>query len=364
MPGKLRYVLLAVLAIAVLAVPLAVMAQEGEEDPGTAYVIVANFSPNAPPVDIYIDGALIAQELAFPAGTYPVEISAGPIWVEVRLSGSEITDAPLVAGEAVLGDGEYYIVPVMNITERAQFGAYLVPVHAALAEGQTRVQFFHSVPGGPRFDVINAVTETVDVPALDFGYVEDPVVLPDMDAGTYHWQVWTNNIVWTNVIEGPNADDPPTLAFDMGELTLEAGIIYSFYIVGSPVVDMPILGLVLAMPVGGGQPAAPPQPPGGTPLPTPVPTSTPTPTTTAGTTITPTASFTPTATFTPSPTSTEPTPTIETGAPCNCSQDLYDCDDFPLTNGTTAQQCFDYCKTQTGRDVHGLDADGDELACE
>jgi hypothetical protein len=258
MPRKLRIAIFTVLAIAVLAVPLAVLAQEGGENTGTAHVIVANFSPDAPPVDIYIGGALIAEDLAFPAGTYPVDIGAGPVWVEVRYSSAAVTDPPLVAGEAVLGANEFYIIPVMNITERAQFGAYRIPVYETLAADETRAQFFHAVPQGPRMDVINTVTNQIDVPALSFGYVEDPVTLPNLKAGTYHWQVWTNNKVWTNVEEGPDSEIPPALAFDMGELDLKAGIIYSFYLVGSPAVDMPILGLVLAMPYGGGMPAQPP----------------------------------------------------------------------------------------------------------
>jgi hypothetical protein len=297
MSRRRRIVIITVLVIAALIVPLVVLAQEDQEDTGTAFVIVANFSPDAPAVDIYIDGALIGQELTFPAGTLPVEISAGPVWVEARYSSSADTDPALVAGEAILGKGDYYIIPIMNITERAQFGAYRIPVYDPLGENETRVQFFHSVPQAPRMDVIDFDTEEVKVPALDFGYVEDPVTLPNMEAGVYHWQVWTNNEMWTNAEKGTG--EPPVLAFDMGALELKARTIYSFYMVGSPAVDMPILALVLAMPYGGGLPAQPPVSPSGTP-PTQKPTATATgPTPTITPTFTPTPTYTPTATPTP-----------------------------------------------------------------
>ena len=44
------------------------------------------------------------------------------------------------------------------------------------------------------------------------------------------------------------------------------------------------------------------------------------------------------------------------------SADLYDCGDFATQ--FQAQQCFDSCWVVTGRDVHGLDADWDHVACE
>lgn len=46
---------------------------------------------------------------------------------------------------------------------------------------------------------------------------------------------------------------------------------------------------------------------------------------------------------------------------CSCSID-YNCPDF--SSHTAAQTCFDYCKSKGYGDVHGLDRDDDNLACE
>lgn len=62
---------------------------------------------------------------------------------------------------------------------------------------------------------------------------------------------------------------------------------------------------------------------------------------------------------TPQPTTAQPS-----GLVCDCSHDTYKCDDFPLPNGTSAQQCFEYCLTAVSRDIHRLDHDNDGLACE
>lgn len=49
---------------------------------------------------------------------------------------------------------------------------------------------------------------------------------------------------------------------------------------------------------------------------------------------------------------------------CECSKDKYNCKDFPLSDGTTAQQCYDYCKSIGKGDIHKLDRDKDGKACD
>lgn len=65
------------------------------------------------------------------------------------------------------------------------------------------------------------------------------------------------------------------------------------------------------------------------------------------------------------PTTPLPTVAVSSSTPvCDCSGDSYNCKDFPLSNGVTAQKCYDYCKAQGKGDVHKLDRDKDGLACE
>lgn len=255
MSSRLRIVLLIALVLAALMIPVAAMAEEST-DTGKATVIVANFSPDSPPVDIYINGVLLGEYLFFGEGAYPAQVNAGPVWVAIHDALAPITDPPIVDGEAILGKGEYYIIPAMNVTERAQFGAYRLPLFEPMGLNNMRVQFFHSVPEGARMDVIDVATKNKVVEAM--GYVEDPVTLSNLPAGKYYWQVWTNNkVIFPGHIEDPNPP-PDVLVFDMGTLNLEAGYVYSFYVVGSPKGDPAMLVLVLTMPYGGGEPGPPP----------------------------------------------------------------------------------------------------------
>lgn len=97
-----------------------------------------------------------------------------------------------------------------------------------------------------------------------------------------------------------------------------------------------------------------------TSLPTPTATKIPTQTHTPP----PSATRTSTATSQPTATTRPPDTAVPTTASCTCSGNVYNCASFPLPDGTTADQCFDYCIAQGAGDIHGLDGDNDNHACE
>lgn len=54
--------------------------------------------------------------------------------------------------------------------------------------------------------------------------------------------------------------------------------------------------------------------------------------------------------------------TRRVNAPCNCTADLLDCNDFQTR--AKAQVCFNYCRREGAGDIHFLDDDYDGIACE
>ncbi len=93
---------------------------------------------------------------------------------------------------------------------------------------------------------------------------------------------------------------------------------------------------------------------------------------------TPADTFTLPFAVTPRPTPTTPTTktkyispsqttVIATKAPatlfCDCSKPGYFCSDFPLENGVTSQQCYEYCKSLGKGDIHSLDGNDDGIVC-
>ncbi len=57
----------------------------------------------------------------------------------------------------------------------------------------------------------------------------------------------------------------------------------------------------------------------------------------------------------------EPEPAVEPKN-CDCSGNVYNCPNFKTHN--EAQSCFEYCKQQGKGDIHKLDTDKDNIACE
>jgi hypothetical protein len=301
MPKKLQVGLWLALILIALAIPAGVLAKTTAQGTGNAFVMVGNFSPNSSPVNIYINGALLGRSLSFSQATFPATVKAGEIFIEIR---SASNNALIVNGYKTVNANDYYMVPFMNTVERAQFGAYRIPVYETLGTTETRVQFFHAVPRGPRLDVftVAGTGNTVRTEIIDaMGYVEDPRIVDRIPAGTYRYQVWTDyRTLFPGAIFDPNPQ-PDRLVMDLGSLALRARVIYSFFIIGSNSGAAPgNLALVLAMPYGGGAPVAPPGGPGTasggpvvaqrsvTPGPSPTPTRTPTATPTNTPTPTPT----------------------------------------------------------------------------
>lgn len=108
-----------------------------------------------------------------------------------------------------------------------------------------------------------------------------------------------------------------------------------------------------------------------TPKPTPVYTPKPTPVVTRTPSYivtprpTPTKTIVTAAYIAPSKTSTPiSSTTTSSSSVCDCSGDRYKCADFPLANGVTAQQCFNYCNSIGMGDIHRLDGDNNGYVCE
>jgi len=72
-----------------------------------------------------------------------------------------------------------------------------------------------------------------------------------------------------------------------------------------------------------------------------------------------------TKTYTPIPTTSPIQTTIaanQNSGFCSCITNSLNCDDFE--SQIEAQECFDYCKSLGKGDIHRLDADKNEIACE
>lgn len=120
-------------------------------------VAVIHASPDAPNVNVLVDGTTAVTGLAFGQGTAPVTLATGAhtFAVQAQLPGGTVaTVIPASGGtlsETLAADTQYIIVAEGTVSDIGPqiYTRPLTPV----AAGQARVQVFHAAPAAPKVDV-------------------------------------------------------------------------------------------------------------------------------------------------------------------------------------------------------------------
>jgi hypothetical protein len=198
---------------------------------GDACINVVHASPDAPNVDIYLDGQLALSNLAF--GWYGgwVAVPAGDHQVQVTATGTAPDTAVIDATVTVESGMAYHIAATGYLAEITPqiYQADVSPID----EGSARVRVVHTVPDAPAVDV--AVTGgDVLVPNLAFPSASDYLTVP---AGAYDLEV---RIAGSADVALPL----PGTAFD-------ANTVYEVFAIGS-VADGILAALVIPSPIHGG----------------------------------------------------------------------------------------------------------------
>lgn len=208
------------------------------QDSGTAMVRVVHASPDAPPVDVWVDGNRAIQGLAFGNATDFVSLPAGTHQVAVTPAnqpiGSAVIDTPLT-----LQAGMAYEVAAVG--KLANIAAQVYPVDLSpLAAGKARVRVVHASPDTPAVDV--AVTGG---PVL-FSNVSFPngTDYATVDAGTYNLDV--------------RPAGTSTVALALRNVSLKASTVYDVFAIGlsgdkslKPLILTGTAGATSQMPVTG-----------------------------------------------------------------------------------------------------------------
>ncbi|RNF38126.1 DUF4397 domain-containing protein [Planococcus salinus] len=153
-------------------------------DSHTAKLRVVHASPDAPAVDVYVNGDLTLEEVPFKADSGYLDVPAGTHTVEVFAAGSEYSE-----GEAVLQAdlsveaGQAYTVAAANTLESLEF--VVAEDSMSVTEGKAKVRVGHLSPDAPAVDVGiiggDAVFSGAEFPAVT-DYTE-------LDAGTYDLEI-------------------------------------------------------------------------------------------------------------------------------------------------------------------------------
>jgi len=196
-----------VFALLALIPAAGVAAQEDQ-----ARLRVVHASPDAPNVDIWVDGAVAISNLAFQDATDYIALPAGDYDVAVTPTGGTAADAVIEATLTLDGGMDYTVAAVGQVADIQPL--VLEDNNAAPAEGKAHIRVVHASP---------------DAPAVDIAVAGGPVLIDNLafptaaeylpvDAATYNLQV------------RPTGTE--TSALDINGFVAEAGTVYTVFAVG------------------------------------------------------------------------------------------------------------------------------------
>lgn len=193
--------------IAVMALATTTFAQ------GNSRVRVVHASPDAPAVDVYVNGNKTLSDVPFFTASNYLNVPAGSYRFQVTAAGTPADKAVIDANGVALAAGKDYTVVAVN-TLSAIEPLVLEDNNAAPAAGKAHVRFVHASPNAPAVDVKVAGGPTI------FSNVAFKGVgtYTPVDAGTYNLQV--------------TPAGQSDVVLDLPGINLAAGTVYTVYATG------------------------------------------------------------------------------------------------------------------------------------
>ena len=178
-----------------------------------ACVNIVHASPDAPAVDVYVDGALALEGLEFGTFSGWVALPAGDHQVQVAATGTTPEEA-VIDATVTLEEGVAYEVAATGFL--AEITPQIYPVDlAATGADMARVRVIHTSPDAPAVDVAVAGGDVL-IANLEFPNASDAL---DVPAGTYDLEV--------------RPAGTTDVALDLPGVALEGGMVYDVFAVGT-----------------------------------------------------------------------------------------------------------------------------------
>lgn len=237
---------LPLLLVAALVAMLGVTGASAQSS--TAMVRVIHASPDAPAVDVWVNGEVAIAGLAFGEATDYVELAAGDYEVAVTPAGGTAADAVIQATLTLEGGMAYSVAAVGQVADIEPL--VLVDNLSAPEAGKAHVRVVHASPDAPAVDVAVA-----GGPVLieNLAFKADSGYLP-VDAMSYDLEVRPTGTT--------------DVAIDIAGFNAQAGTVYSVFAIGlagdGSLTVLPLVDAQHSQGTGGGDPQMPATGAGGT----------------------------------------------------------------------------------------------------
>ena len=151
---------------------------DDEMDDHDAGVRVAHLSPDAPNVDVWVDGEPTLEDVPYRAVSDYLELP--PETYDVMITAAGDADTVVFDDEVEVGDGDYTIAALGELAEENQpFEPVVLEDDLSDPGEDARVRLVHASPDAPAVDVTVGDGETVLVEDAAFGDAAAVEVAPD-----------------------------------------------------------------------------------------------------------------------------------------------------------------------------------------
>ena len=180
--------------------------------PEIAQVRVAHLSPDVNEVDVWVDGNLQLEDVAFKGFSPYLELSAGTHQIQVYLANT--TSNPAIDESVEVAGGGIYTAAATGLLDDSSLGLTIFVDDLNTSGDKARVQFAHASPGTP----------PVDITLLDGAKLFSNVAFgksgtaADVDGGAYSLQARVANT--------------ETVALSFADVPVSNGMNYTVYAVG------------------------------------------------------------------------------------------------------------------------------------
>lgn len=222
------------LALALLAA-LAVTACDDDDDPiapaATAQLRVVHASPDAPNVDVLVDGAAVLTDVPFTGASGYLAVPSGARSLEVRATGTETV---VIDQDATVDAGRAYTV--LAIGRLASIAPLVLEDDLALpAAGNVKLRLVHAAPAAGNVDIY------VTAPDADIADATPTLSNVAFRAASSYLEVPAGSYRVRITPAGTR-----TVAIDVNDVALTAGQIRTAVAVEAPGGGAPLAALLLA----------------------------------------------------------------------------------------------------------------------
>lgn len=118
---------------------------------GKAYVRVAHLSPDAPNVDVRVDGNKVLSDVPFKAVSDYLELAGGAHRIQV--TPANVATPVVIDANVTLAGGTSYTVAAVGQLGNGTLQPLVLTDDRSPAAGQAKVRFVHAAPDAPAVDV-------------------------------------------------------------------------------------------------------------------------------------------------------------------------------------------------------------------